>query len=219
MRQFDFYEFAAILLPGVAALTGILLAYPTGIPVDVLKDFTVGDLGLFVLLAYLLGHLVQSVGNALESVWWKLFNGMPTDWVRREDNSLLSPSQSRLLEGLVRERLGLRDFVMGETNRKHWYSITRQVYADVAAAGRTNRVDTFNGNYGLNRGIAAGFLVFLVAALSRPPIDWWVAAGAAIALALAIARMHRFGRHYARELFVQFLQLPPKGTSKDTGNA
>lgn len=219
MRQFDYYEFAAILLPGVAALTGILVAYPTAIHLEILKDFSVGDLGLFVLIAYLIGHLVQSIGNGLEFVWWKLFRGMPTSWVRAEPNKLLASSQRSLLEISVRERLGLQEFSLAQVSDRDWYSITRQIYAAIAAASRTSRVDVFNGTYGLHRGIAAGFLVFLVATLSQPPINWWFAGGAAIAIVLAMARMHRFARHYARELFVQFLQLPPRSSGKDINNA
>jgi hypothetical protein len=36
-----------------------------------------------------------------------------------------------------------------------------------------------------------------------------------VALALAIYRMHRFARLYAREVFVQFLQLPAREFPKE----
>lgn len=71
------------------------------------------------------------------------------------------------------------------------------------------------GNYGLNRGIAAGLLVVVVATLLQTPINWLAVTGVGVAAALATYRMHRFARHYARELFVQFLQLPAKESNKE----
>jgi hypothetical protein len=215
VRQFDFYEFTGILVPGATALAGSLLLFPDFLKPESIKDFNVGGLGLFLVLAYVLGHLVQAIGNGFESGWWKLWGGMPTDWVRTKPARLLAPSQVAALEKTAKERLGLEDLQIAHSTPGQWYAITRQVYAEVAGAGRASRIDVFNGNYGLNRGIAAGLLVVLAVALLKSPVNWAFVGGAGVAAALAIYRMHRFARHYARELFVQFLQLPARESNKE----
>jgi hypothetical protein len=73
-------------------------------------------------------------------------------------------------------------------------------------------VDIFNGNYGLCRGLASAFfviavLVILRLGVSRPSALLLTA----IAFVLAGWRAHRFGVHYAGELYVQFLQLKDPG--------
>ena len=156
MKQFDFYEFTGILVPGVVSLMGVLLLFPDVFRPDFIKDFSVGGLGLFVVLAYVLGHLVQAIGNVVEAAWWKLWGGMPTDWVRTKPDRLLAPSQVAALGKLIRERLGLEETEITNSTRSQWYWLTCQIYAQVSNAGRASRIDVFNGNYGLNRGIAAG---------------------------------------------------------------
>lgn len=215
MRQLDFYEFTGILLPGATALAGLLFVFPDLLKPESIKDFSVGGLGLFVILAYVIGHLVQAVGNLVEWGWWSLWGGMPTDWVRTKPEQILATAQMATLQGMAEERFGPEDFEISKATSSQWYAITRQIYAEVSAAGRAARIDVFNGNYGLNRGIAAGLLVVVVATLLQTPINWLAVTGAGVAAALATYRMHRFARHYARELFVQFLQLPAKESNKE----
>jgi hypothetical protein len=90
----------------------------------------------------------------------------------------------------------------------------REVYAAVADAKRAGRVDTFNGNYGLMRGLAAAILVLLIAAMAVGK-GLLVAGAFAIMFLLALQRMHRFGKHYAMELFIQFLGASGKAEQGD----
>jgi hypothetical protein len=76
-------------------------------------------------------------------------------------------------------------------------------------------VDTFNGNYGLNRGLAAGLPAALALMPTQAAVDWRVVVCVLVGAGLALYRMHRFARHYARELFVQFLQLPERENGKE----
>jgi hypothetical protein len=210
MRQFDFYEFTGILVPGVAALAGVLMLVPGLMPMAAVKDFSIGGFGLLVVLAYVAGHLVQAVGNLAEWLWWKAWGGMPTDWVRKNATCLLAEAQAAMLPKAIAEQLKLPDVDPRATSREQWYSITRQISAAVDAAGRGSRIQTLNGNYGLNRGLVAALVVVLVMALIATPADWGVLGGLGVAIGLALARMHRFGKHQARELLVQFLQLPAR---------
>ncbi len=208
MRQFDFYEFAGVIVPGAVFLTGLALAWPDGSQIDRLGDLSVGGLGLGVVLAYGAGHLIQAFGNMIEKAWWKAWKGMPSDWPRTNAHTLISPKQVSLLECQVGHLLDQPDFKLSEdVSPRDWYGIARQIYAVVASKGRATRVDVFNGNYGLCRGLAASFLALLpsIALLGWP--GWRIALLLAFAFAIAIYRMHRFGVHYGREVFVQFLAV------------
>ena len=207
-RGFDFYEYAAILAPGAVVLTGVYLVYSGGLGVGALKDMGVGGLGFATVIAYVAGHLIQAVGNGVEWIWWKAWGGWPTDWVRtNRHQKLISDEQLAALETRVNSRLGLPSPVkIREMTERGWHGVTRQIHAAVSCVeSRVRRMEGFNGNYGLNRGIASSMFVIWVLAAINGKSWWWMAlAGSGI----AIIRMHRFGKHYARELFVQFLELP-----------
>jgi len=215
MKTFDFYEFTGILVPGAITLVAVLLIYPHVRTTLFSSDLTVGDLGLFVVLAYAIGHLTQAVGNGIELVWWRVWEGMPTDWVRSQKHTLIADAQRQALQTKLSSKLGLQTNIDPAMSAVAWFSITRQIYAEVAAQSRAGRVDIFNGNYGLNRGIASALLVGLVLLLFVHGLVYWqIAVVILVSAGVALYRMHRFGVRYARELFVQFLQLP-----SDSGSA
>lgn len=217
MKQFDFYEFTGILAPGSLFLAGIVYLWPDALRLDTFKDISVGGLGVFVLLAYACGHLIQAVGNVIEWFWWKAFRGLPSDWVRTAPDSLLAPAQVDKLASLLKQKLGLDvPSDLKSHSQTAWFSITRQVYAAVNAAGHAQRVDTFNGNYGLHRGLMAAAVVLAVFALFKEPSAVPLSVGFFVVAGVAAIRMHRFAKHYARELFVQFLQLPVQHESQRT---
>jgi hypothetical protein len=205
MKTFDFYEFTGVLCPGVVVLFSAAMIVPEFAPIVRDQSVTVGDLGLFVVLSYVAGHLVQALGNLLENGIWRIFGGMPTDWVRTRKHKLLTESQTATVVERLRDQMGkpLGDLTSGE-----WYAVTRSVYAMVANAGRSARVDTFNGNYGLFRGLTAAFLFSDVMVVATLTFTWTTVVILLACALLAITRMRRFGVHYARELFVQFLRVP-----------
>jgi len=210
MKTFDFYEFAGVLAPGAVTLFGVSLICPNLNVALHSKEFTIGDLGLFVILAYVAGHLTQAIGNiVVEQLWWKVCGGMPTDWVRSGKGKLLPEIQVKALEEQIPAKLGLSQPVQLEKMAdKEWFGVTRQIYAAVAAQSRAGRVDIFNGNYGLNRGIAAALLILSVLALFNSLCSWKTVFLLLVGASIAVYRMDRFGKHYARELFIQFLQMP-----------
>ena len=207
MRQFDFYEFAGLLVPGTTVLLALAAFFPA-IPGGISgSSLGLGEVAAGSGVAYGLGHVVQAFGNLLEAGWWKLPGGMPSDWVGTGKASFLHARQVEALPGKIAEQLGIGGITLG--GGTGWHGITRQIYAAVSAAGRSGRVDTFNGNYGLCRGLAASFLFVAVLIVLR--LGWSgrpYLSLASSAFLLAGWRAHRFGVHYARELFVQFLQLP-----------
>ena len=65
-RDFSFYEYAGVIIPGAVFGAGILWLMPEGRTLLPLNDVSFGALGLFVILSYAAGQLVQGVGNGLQ---------------------------------------------------------------------------------------------------------------------------------------------------------
>jgi len=238
MRTFDFYEFAALLTPGAVLLIGLTVLFPSLAPTVNGKDVTFGNLGVFVVLAYAVGHVVQALGGIIENrLLWRLTaaGARPTDWIRRGTGYLLAPAQRETLKAQLQPKLGLAQPVdMGTIGKDDWDGLVRQVYAAVEGGGRTARVDIFNGTYGLCRGIATSLVMLLIALVASGVVYAYhhhtvIARGDAHGLVVGLAlvgasvlvlhRMYSFGRYYARELFVQFLQLPLPEGSGSTGTS
>lgn len=206
MKSFDFYEFTGVLIPGVVVLYVSALIIPALSLISRDQTISIGSLGLFVILSYVAGHLVQALGNLVERGFWKLVDGFPSDWPRTKKRVLLTDNQMAKLENRVQEMLAhpthrsLLDF-----KKEEWFGITRQIYVVVQGTGKSQRVDTFNGNYGMFRGLSAAFLLCAVLSISNLPNGWEILTILSGCAALSLYRMHRFGVHYARELFLQFL--------------
>ena len=207
MKKFDFYEFVGVLCPGAVVVFGLAKIYPTLAPL-ISKECgaSFGDLGFFVILSYVAGQLVQALGNIIEKLWWVCWGGLPSNWLRSKRERLLTKEQKDELRSKFEKLTGTHINSMSSLKKKEWFVITRRMYAIVNHAGRAGRIDIFNGNYGMFRGIAAAMIFLIIASLVE--IGWqhprlYIFLGAA--LVLSLLRMHRFGVHYARELFVQFL--------------
>jgi hypothetical protein len=215
--KMSFYEQIGIVIPGSVLMFGLVLYYPELKLLTTKDSMSVGELGLFVLISYAAGHLIAAVANALEGIFWNILGGMPSDWVTRDPPALLSSQQIENLRVKVSSRLNVTIDKMAGLDRKVWFPISRQAYADVAKNGKPDRIDTFNGNYGLNRGLSSACLALAVVALAHT--DWLIGAGLISAAGIYSYRAYRFGVHYARELFLQFLILDnqPKATPKAEG--
>lgn len=206
MRKFDFYEFAGVIVPGTVFLLGAAFCSPPIKQAVFEQNLSIGKSAISLIAAYGLGHLIAALGNLIEWVLWRLCGGWPTDWPRSGKHDLVSPKQISSVNAALKTRLAL-EFSGGfqQLSESDWFGVVRQVYADVAATPAVQRVDTFNGNYGLNRGLAAALLALSLLVVLTHGFALWellLVSGAAV----AVYRMHRFARHYARELFVQFLQ-------------
>ncbi len=218
MKNFDFYEFNGLLLPGILALFGVSLLSTGFLSVVGGSSLTVGDLGLFVVLAYIVGHLVQAMSTVLEPFLWNRGGGMPTARIQKEKPRWLTPEQYAQLDSHLKKKLNLSpNGNLQDVASNEWFGITRQVYAAVAAQGRAARVDTFNGTYGLLRGLLTVLLSLIILTSTvayKVPLgnvqDQYLVALLALVFCtyLIFNRMKRFGGDYAQELFVQFLQLP-----------
>lgn len=201
---FDPYEYVGLIAPGTVVAVGLVLQLSHTPIVTLSKDFSLGSFGVFLICAFVLGHIVQGVGNVVESAMFWLTGGLPTNKVLNSNSELLSPIQRSRLADKVSALEGVSTSLDG-LNKKAWYPIIREIYAVVAAAGRSGRVDAFNRQYGLLRGIAAALLLLTIWFLIVHWGSWQYASTSAALAVLALIRMARFAKLYARELFVQFL--------------
>jgi hypothetical protein len=208
MKTFDFYEFTSILVPGALLIVGCLPLYPDAAAFYTASGISLGGFGVLVIIAYAAGHIVQGIGNAIEGVFWWFFSGKPSDWVRSNKRLLIAPAQAAQLESDIFKKLEL-NVELPKLSQVEWYAITRQINAAVANQGRSSKIEVFLGTYGLHRGLAAALLTVFAAWLISDTNSW--AALTLITLpgvGFALARMYRFGVYYARELMIQFLELP-----------
>jgi hypothetical protein len=214
MDKLTFYEQVGIVIPGSVLFAGLLFLFPALNAYMPKEGVTLGQFGIFLLLSYAAGHLVAAIGNALESMGWKLVGGMPSQWVVREgDNPILSAAQMRLLSAKLLSRLNVVVEKIPGYDARKWFPISRQIYTDVVKNGNPQRIETFNGNYGLNRGLCSATVV--LAAVSATQRQWWIALYLFAVSLVYGYRAYRFGVHYGLELYVQFLALSDTSAAKD----
>jgi hypothetical protein len=217
MQKLSFYDQVGIVTPGAVFLFGLMFYIPALSDVLAKNGVSLGGLGIFVIIAYAIGHLLAAVGNVIEKFYWYAQGGMPSNWVVGANPRLLAGAQLAKLEALIVSRLGLSLAPLRELNQEAWHPIFRQIYSAVERDGKRERADAFNGNYGLNRGLCAAALALAVAVLIQAPSQWAVALGLFATSLVYLYRAHRFGVHYAREVFNQFLLLPQEASAPKKG--
>ena len=99
------------------------------------------------------------------------------NWIVGPDPGLLSATQIAKVEAQAASRLGLAVSPLSQLTAAAWFPVFRQIYSDVERHGKPARGDTFNGLYGLNRGLCAAALALAVAALVFAPNQWIVGVG------------------------------------------
>lgn len=203
-KEFSFYEFAGVLVPGSTLILAMAINKEALLETFLSKDFGAGQLGLFVVASYIFGHLVQGIGNLLEKALWS-FRGMPSTWIRREKVPFLTEGQLKCVRDILPTLLGHDPGDLTNLNDSNLRNITSQLYSTLEREGRVARIDIFNANYGLFRGIAAALLVVLGFTILENGIcsqSTLIICGLFI---LALLRMRRFGIYYASEIYKQIL--------------
>lgn len=214
VKQFDYYEIVGVITPGAVILFGAAAVYWTDKLQSLAKDLSAGALGVFIILAYAAGSLAQGFGSIVEHLWWFGFGGQPTDWVRNGKGRLFAPSQREKLIEKLKDDFGMIQGEDGSIDEAEWTTAVRRARSAVFAKGMQGRIQIFNSNYGMCRGLVAAFVILSIATLCAHGTESWPIAVTCVAFAcVALYRMHRFGRHYATELLTQYLNLELPGKS------
>ncbi len=202
------YEYGAVIGPGALLLYGVMLMAPQSASMLNSSGLTLGDLGVFVLLSFVIGHVVQAVGNVLESIIWRVSGGWPTQRILMgraigKSNRLSDAQRDAIRLSLAR---ALRyDVSFGDD--ASWDVLSRAMYAQVSKAARAARIDSFNRTYGMLRGVTVVLLGLSIASLilgKGPPTLGVIALLASVA---TLIRMLRFAGSYASELIVEYVAL------------
>jgi len=219
MKEFNLYDILGVLAPGMVVTVGLMTIFPEISPVLAKEGVSAGELGFVILISYVVGNLVAGLGNFLENGYWRLRGGWPTEQANRSNGKILEAREIESVQEKLRsQRVIGQSETLKDLGRKDWWAITRRVYVGLAAKGASRRIDIFNAQYGMNRGIAAGFLVLIALLLVQSGLDCWriqaVLAGCTI---LSFYRMERFARYYTAELLRTYL-ADAVGSAADNPN-
>lgn len=204
-KAFDAYEVIGVITPGTVVTLLLALEWPAFRALIGNDGLSIGDLGLFVLVAFVVGHLIQAVGNLVEFAVWPI-GGLPTNWVQSAKQTLVSADQREALIQRVAAMEG-RTIDIAHCTRAAWRAITSRAYGRVRAAGHSYMIDSANRTYGMCRGLTAAIAICLAwhvlfGTPARGPVIALIAA-----LVAAVWRMRRAGTHYARSLIQAFIDL------------
>lgn len=240
MKQLSRYEILGIVIPGVLVL-GTAVTVTTGVKQLLsLKDVSFGGLGLFVILSYVAGHLLQGVGNGIEALHDRLYLGRPTDialgdGLSAEADKIADLATRQKAQQAIRQRAWLaedrpgRDGGAGGTS---WLKMRlrytpdprirtaiRHVIVTVEQEGKPAKLHEFRAAHSLHRGVAASLLVSIAVLSGNVTPSWYLPPIIGLPLfLLALWRMRRFGRYYAQELIIQYLHLEERNSRKDAAD-
>lgn len=209
MKPFSKYDVIGVMTPG--ALLLLLLGLHTIKSFKEISDLSIGGLGLLSILCFVIGHIVQSIGNLIEWFYFRFF-GKPTIQLLRKRFGGLASNQIVALEKQIATRYGFRNFKVEKQTKKTWPPIIRQIISDVSTQPNAERLESFNSNYGLFRGLLAAVLIAIPVQITMNGLHIPLLVADFAIGALLFARMHRFAKHYAYELITQFLLLRKTNT-------
>ena len=196
-KEFSFYEFVAILVPSAILLYAVQLILEHAYQKQIVDFGKLGETVIFVIICYGVGHIIQSLGNFFENIVWFVYGGMPTKWLihkNKFNKYLFEQSLNQRIVEQVKKKFGndIEDY-------------GRVTYNLLFQKDKTKRIDIFNGNYSLFRGLAVSFLIITV--LCSYYLVWQLSLVALVISLLATVRMIRFAKYYATETFMTFYNL------------
>lgn len=213
MEQFKLYDLIAVVGPGAVLVISLSLLFPESARLLTNKDLSVGEFGMVLIASYLAGNLMAPISHLVQAAWFRCCGGNHTDRIPQKESKILHRAEIDALNAKLRAASILRmdEDVRGIT-LTHWRSVVRRMRAYLAAQGSLDRIEVFNAHYGLNRGLAAAFLILSIVVGSTQGLatSWRIILPLLGGMTLAIYRMNDFGYYYATELIRHFLNLTVK---------
>lgn len=200
--KFDPYDYIGVILPGSAVLFAAMVAEPEFRGLFGKGGLDVAGLGLFLIMSFVTGHIVQSFGNLIEYALKRVPGGNPADTLLSKMQEIIAPEQRAKLAEKLKADTGAE---LDGMDSASWVAIRRQMYASLPKGTARERLESFNRTYGMLRGMSAALLIIAAAIMVLRPSAWAFAAVAAACSAAMAVRMVRFSATYMRELTVQYL--------------
>ncbi len=196
-KEFSFYEFVGIIVPSSIFLYSTQIIIKFIYQKEIIDFGKIGETAIFVIVSYGVGHILQSLGNIFENLVWFIYGGMPTKWLTNKNRFgkiLFEKSLNDKIENKVKLQFGdgISDY-------------GRLSYNLIFLREKTVRIDIFNGNYSLFRGLSICFL--LISIICGYYFSWQITTLSLIPFILSVMRMIRFAKYYATETFRTFFNL------------
>lgn len=190
-KEFSFYEFVGIIVPSAIFLYSTQLIIEFVYQKQIVDFGKIGETAIFVIVCYGVGHILQSLGNIFENILWFIYGGMPSKWLTSKNrfgkNLFDKPLNDKISEKVkLQFGDGISDY-------------GRLTYNLIFLKEKTARIDIFNGNYSLFRGLSVCFL--LITIMCGFFFSLQIATLATIPFFLSLMRMIRFAKYYATETF------------------
>ena len=202
--KFDAYEYISIATPGSILLFTLILLYPQIKETISSNGFDLGGLGIFLILSFSAGHVIQAAGNMLETLLVILQCDVSNRFLR-DDQQLLEPIQKSRLSLMLTEKMHID---LNKLTSDEWKSIRSEMASHIRGNGGGERLNTFVRIYGLSRGLAIAFItssiLFYIFSNSH---SFLISLLLFIASILSFLRMQRFSKHYLRELSLEYLRI------------
>lgn len=196
-KEFSFYEFVGIIVPSAIFLYSTQLIVEFVFQKQIVDFGKIGETAIFIIICYGVGHILQSLGNLFENIVWFIYGGMPSKWLT---------SKNRFGKKLFDNPLN--DKILEKVKHKFGDGIAdygRLAYNIIFLKEKTTRVDIFNGNYSLFRGLSVSFLLIIF--MCGYFFNWKVVVLASIPFLLSVFRMVRFAKYYSTETFRTFYNI------------
>lgn len=167
--KINFQDLASYIVPGAVLL--FLLYWFLGGFVDISYRFEItswGTLAVSLILSYILGHLVQALGNFLEPIYEKRWGGKYSDQLLRSDNIYFAPQfKAKLLRTIEAVFfLTLPRSPANDDEKTAQKQIHEQAFhlchALILQEHAAQQSDIFQGLYGLYRGLLSVGVIGLV---------------------------------------------------------
>jgi hypothetical protein len=205
MSSFDAYEYVGVIVPGALPTLAAALLFPELSSFFHSEGFALGDFGIFLIISFVVGHVVQMVGGLIERVEDSLGMGK-ADRALKNKEKWFGEAQWMAFESFF------ADLVPGNPpsiDKSNYDQAVRTVYAVVRSDGRADRVDAFNRNFGMCRGLVAGSLLtiaLLLATSGFQNIHYAILIFGFLSVPLFV-RMRRFSRLFISELVAQAVSV------------
>jgi hypothetical protein len=153
------YDIFGYFLPGLLVMFVLILLflnYNVKYLFEEIKRLSTTEIMLAIIIAYIIGHLIQSISNILENIFLKLpflkyISGAPSYQYLSESNKFYSDEFKKLIINAAKEI-----FKSENLKEKELFNLC---YSLILQKGETYRIELFVSLYGFYRGLSYSCLI------------------------------------------------------------